>query len=99
MVVLEAWSYQLPVLMTRQCNLPEGFKANAAFEITTSIEEIVKGLEYLFHCSEEDLSNIGDAGRNLVSANFNWHSVIERMSRVYKWIIGESEIPESIILK
>jgi len=33
MAVLEAWAYQLPVLMTRHCNLPEGFQARAAIQI------------------------------------------------------------------
>ena len=64
-----------------------------------SIEEIVKGLEYLFHCSEENLSNLGEAGRNLVSANFNWYSVIEKMSAVYRWVIAGGKVPESVLLK
>jgi poly(glycerol-phosphate) alpha-glucosyltransferase len=98
-VVLEAWSYQLPVLMTKQCNLTEGFKANAAIEITTSIEEIVKGLDYLFHCSEEDLSIMGEAGKDLALSNFNWHSVIEKMVEVYKWIITGGKVPGSVLLK
>ena len=33
MSVLEAWAYGLPVLMTEECNLPEGFAAQAAIKI------------------------------------------------------------------
>jgi hypothetical protein len=33
MSVLEAWSYGLPVVMTPECNLPEGFACGAALEI------------------------------------------------------------------
>ncbi len=33
MSVLEAWAYGLPVLMTEECNLPEGFAAGAAIGI------------------------------------------------------------------
>ena len=33
MTVLEAWSYAKPVLMTAECNLPEGFAAGAAVRI------------------------------------------------------------------
>jgi poly(glycerol-phosphate) alpha-glucosyltransferase len=47
MVVLEAWSYGLPVLMTRHCNLPEGFRNDAAIEISTDREGITSGLEML----------------------------------------------------
>ncbi len=34
MSVLEAWAYELPVLMTDECNLPEGFAAQAAIRIS-----------------------------------------------------------------
>ncbi|HEY6008457.1 MAG TPA: glycosyltransferase, partial [Geobacteraceae bacterium] len=34
MVVLEAWAHGKPVLMTPECNLPEGFAAGAAVRIT-----------------------------------------------------------------
>jgi poly(glycerol-phosphate) alpha-glucosyltransferase len=36
MSVLEAWSYGLPVVMTPECNLPEGFACVAALEIRNS---------------------------------------------------------------
>ena len=36
MSVLEAWSYGLPVVMTPECNLPEGFAIDAAVEIRNS---------------------------------------------------------------
>jgi glycosyltransferase involved in cell wall biosynthesis len=36
MSVLEAWSYGLPVVMTPECNLPEGFACGAALEILNS---------------------------------------------------------------
>jgi len=40
MSVLEAWAHAKPVLMTSECNLPEGFEANAALRIGPSTEEI-----------------------------------------------------------
>jgi poly(glycerol-phosphate) alpha-glucosyltransferase len=33
MSVLEAWSHELPVVMTPECNVPEGFACGAALEI------------------------------------------------------------------
>lgn len=38
MSVLEAWAYGLPVLMTDECNLPEGFAAQAAIKIAAKSE-------------------------------------------------------------
>ena len=37
MAVLEAWSHGCPVLMTRACNLPEGF-AEAAIQVEDAID-------------------------------------------------------------
>ena len=37
MSVLEAWAYGLPVVMTPECNLPEGFASGAALEIRNSL--------------------------------------------------------------
>ena len=47
MAVLEAWAYGKPVLMTPECNLPEGFAANAAIRIETNPESIAQGLSEL----------------------------------------------------
>jgi poly(glycerol-phosphate) alpha-glucosyltransferase len=51
MVVLEAWAYGKPVLMTPECNLPEGFAAGAAIRIETNVESIAAGLRKLFALS------------------------------------------------
>src|SRR5262249_10183256 len=45
MTVLEAWAYAKPVLMTAECNLPEGFAVEAAVRIGSSSEEIAAGLK------------------------------------------------------
>ena len=42
MVLLEAWAFGKPVLMTPQCNLPEGFEAGAAVRIEPDEESIAK---------------------------------------------------------
>lgn len=51
MVILEAWAYGKPVLMTPECNLPEGFAANAALRIETNPESIARGLHELFEAA------------------------------------------------
>jgi len=43
MVVLEAWAHSKTVLMTPECNLPEGFTANAALRIELSEEAKEQG--------------------------------------------------------
>src|SRR5438094_5140949 len=54
MTVLEAWAHAKPVLMTGECNLPEGFAAEAALRIGPSPEEIAAGLNRLTEVSDDD---------------------------------------------
>ncbi len=88
MAVLEAWSYQLPVVMTPACNLPEGFAADAAIRIEAQTGSISEGLRELFEMNPADLAAMGDAGRRLVEDRFTWPKVAARMREVYAWMMG-----------
>ena len=48
MSILEAWSYKLPVVMTPECNLPDGFESNSAISINPDIDSIIQGLKEFF---------------------------------------------------
>lgn len=97
MSVLEAWSYRLPVVMTPECNLPEGFNADAAIRIETGVESIHKGLDTLFSMSESDLHALGVKGRALVAERFTWQTIAAQMREVYDWMLGGGTPPGSVI--
>ena len=98
MAVLEAWSYAKPVLMTPGCNLPEGFEANAALRIGTTSQEIAAGLKVLCEMSDNDRSQMGNRGRDLVATRFSWPRIGEQMRSVYGWMLGSEAAPETITL-
>src|SRR5207244_469476 len=97
MAVLEAWAHAKPVLMTPECNLPEGFEANAALPIGTTPEEIAAGLKVLRQMSDKDRSQMGNRGRALVATRFSWPRIGEQMRDVYEWALGGGAVPESVI--
>ena len=97
MSVLEAWSYRLPVVMTPECNLSEGFATNAAIRIETAVESIAEGLETLFSMSESDLHAMGAKGRALVEERFTWQTIAAQMREVYDWMLGGGTPPGSLI--
>lgn len=97
MSVLEAWSYQLPVVMTPECNLPEGFDADAAIRVETGVESIAEGLDSLFSMSDADLKEMGARGKELVRQKFTWQTVAEEMKQVYYWMLGGGTRPGSVI--
>jgi poly(glycerol-phosphate) alpha-glucosyltransferase len=98
MVILEAWSYKVPVIMTKECNLEIGFEKNAAIEINTSIESIKLGIEKVINFSEDQLVAIGQAGYDLVKKDYTWDEVGIKMNLVYKWVSKEIETPSFINL-
>ncbi len=95
--VLEAWAYAKPVLMTPECNLPEGFAAGAALQIGTGPEEIAAGLRQVIEMSDDDRRAMGNRGRNLVETKFSWSRIGEQMCSVYEWVIGGGPLPEVIV--
>jgi glycosyltransferase involved in cell wall biosynthesis len=98
MTVLEAWAHAKPVLITPECNLPEGFEANAALRIGTTPEEIAAGLKQLAEMSDHDRAAMGTRGRTLVATNFSWPRIGEQMRTVYEWVLGRGTPPETIRL-
>jgi len=97
MTVLEAWSYAKPVLMTPECNLPEGFSAKAAVRLGSSSDEIAAGLQKLAEMSDDDRIAMGVRGRDLVGKAFSWPGIGEQMRAVYEWMLG-GEMPNTVRL-
>ena len=97
MTVLEAWSYAKPVLMTAECNLPEGFAAEAAVRIGSSADEIAAGLKQLAQMNDDDRAAMGIRGRTLVATKFSWPRIGEQMRAVYDWVLG-AEMPNTVRL-
>jgi poly(glycerol-phosphate) alpha-glucosyltransferase len=93
MAVLEAWAYRLPVLMTSQCNLPEGFAAGAALEIAPNADRMAEGLVAFFRLSEGERRAMGYRGRRLVEERFVWQGIASQMAKVYRWLVDGVERP------
>lgn len=96
MSVVEAWSYALPVLMTPECNLADGYAASAAIEISKDAAGIFEGLSKLVGMSDSELREIGKNGRRLVENRYTWEIQVRQLDSVYKWLLGEGEKPDCI---
>jgi poly(glycerol-phosphate) alpha-glucosyltransferase len=90
MSVLEAWAYELPVVMTPECNLPEGFASQAALEIRNSQMGNAnwEGLRTLLDMSDSDRIEMGRRGRRLVEEKFTWPKVAAQIKSLYEEILG-----------
>ena len=90
MSVLEAWAYALPVVMTPECNLPEGFASQAALEIRNAGigNANWEGLRTLLDMSDSDRIEMGRRGRRLVEEKFTWPKVAAQMRALYEEVCG-----------
>lgn len=96
MVVLEAWAYGKPVLMTPECNLPEGFAAGAAIHIEPEATSIETGIRGLLQAQGADLREMGMKGRALVTERFTWPKIARQMIAVYEWVLGGGPAPSCV---
>lgn len=98
MVVLEAWSYQLPVIMTRECNLLEAFAQDAAFELPQDPAAAATTLRQVLSLNDDYLHAVGKNGFELVSRQYTWSKVRSSMTELYEWLAGKGNQPEFVIL-
>ena len=93
--VLEAWSFALPVFMTRRCNLAEGFAAKAAVEITSDPCDFPRPLFGISNPLE--LDQIGIRGRELLLHKFSWSAIGSDLLNVYKWLAYGCDRPPCVV--
>jgi glycosyltransferase involved in cell wall biosynthesis len=96
--VLEAWSHSLPVLMTPECNLPEGFAKGAALQISTDLDSLTRSLESFFQGDPAEHRAMGSKGRALVEESFSWAQIAKNMTAVYRWLQEGGTPPSCVIL-
>lgn len=99
MTILEAWAYELPVLMTPECNLPEGFSDGAALQVDTNAESIADGLLRLFEMSDEERISMGLRGQRLVKEKYTWGQVAAQFNALHDYIAGANSPPDFMRLK
>ncbi len=97
MTILEAWSWGLPVLMTPECNLPEGASAGAAIMMAPEVESIANGMRQLFSMSDGERECMGMNGLKLVDERFKWPRIAEQMADVYDWALGVGPRPSCLL--
>jgi poly(glycerol-phosphate) alpha-glucosyltransferase len=97
MVLLEAWACGKAVLMTPQCNLPEGYEAGAALRIEPNAESITAGLTDFLEMDDDIRAQIGAHGRRLAMQRFSWPVITSEMASVYRWATRRAPKPGFIM--
>lgn len=93
MSVLEAWAFGRPVFMTEHCNLSEGFRAGAAFKVTTEPNNIA---DVLFNVLRKPdlLAIAGRAGQALARTSFDWLAISDQWRSLYASLVRNRSLDE-----
>jgi glycosyltransferase involved in cell wall biosynthesis len=98
MAILEAWECGLPVAMSPECNLPYGFAAGAAVQLTPADHEILTEQIVTFLAQDKAAHCLlGERGRSLVRERFSWLKVGADMAAVYRWLLRKGPKPPVIV--
>jgi poly(glycerol-phosphate) alpha-glucosyltransferase len=97
MVVLEAWAYSKPVIMTPECNLPEGFQSGAALRAETTEASLAAGLNEFQRLTGAERMAMGSRAKNLVEERFTWLRVAQQLQEVQEWILGGGPKPDCLL--
>jgi len=95
MTVLEAWGHRKPVLMTHECNIPEGFVAGGAYRIENDPQSLATALAY--HLDQPSaLIETGERGRQLVEERFTWERIVDQHIGLFAWLTGRGPRPHHV---
>jgi len=86
--VLEAMGAGLPVIVTKQCNLPEVDEYDCGWVIQPRADELASALSELLRASSREIAEMSARGRELVARRYSWQVIGEQMSAVYGWLNG-----------
>ena len=88
MTVLETWASGKPAFITDECNLPEGFRAGAAFKITTDPQNIAEVLAEILP-NRDRLQSAGKAARSLAERSFSWKNIADSWLSLYTSLVHQ----------
>lgn len=92
MTALEAFAFELPSLLTPQCNLPEAYARGAAIRIDPEADSIAAGLRKLFAMDPMERARMGRAAYDLADARFDWDLAAARFETLYTAVMAQARV-------
>lgn len=96
-VVAEALSYGVPVLTTTGCPWQELQTHHCGWWVEPTPVCIEAGLNEALSTQNEELTEMGVRGRDLVEEKYQWPGIAERMSDFYYWLLNGGKQPDFVV--
>ena len=100
MVVAEALSYSLPVIVSKGAPWDQIEQNEAGWWVENNVSAYTRKIDDVLGLPQEELIRMGKNGRKWMEEDFSWGSVGEKMLTSYKWMENKStyDKPNYIIL-
>lgn len=98
MTVLDAFSFQLPVMASRECNIPDAFNQSAACVWPLDEHSQGRALSCFLNKSQADLTCLSEKGRELSKTIYSWKYISSQMLDVYNWVLEKGDKPDCVVL-
>jgi glycosyltransferase involved in cell wall biosynthesis len=95
--VLEAMGMGLPVIVTKQCNLPEVQERGCGWVIEPDANQLAEALHECLDAPSAAMARMSASGRLLVQNKYSWSIVGKQMSALYSWMQGGS-LPDNVVI-
>lgn len=92
---IEAMSYKLPCLLTKECNISEAYN-NGAELINVDVDELSNALNKFCKKSDAEYKSMGNKAYDFVNCNYTWEIVQKNFSQLYGWILEKQTKPNFI---
>ena len=89
LVVLEAWSEGVPVLMSEYCYIPEGFRAGAAINSGVTRASVQAAMETALLLPPDERQAMSDAARKLMDEKFSSEVTTAAWLAAYKSVLEQ----------
>ena len=97
-VIAEALAAGMPVLTTRGTPWEELQTYKCGWWVDNSVEAIRDALIDVTQRPSQELTEMGQRGKELVAAKYTWPEVTKRTIVLYNWLLGRCEQPNFVIL-
>lgn len=97
-VIAEALSYGVPVITTTGTPWQDLLQENCGWWVEPKLDTIQAALQQAISTDSDTLEVMGERGKKLIENQYLWGAIAENMTKAYRWLLGEGERPECILL-
>ena len=97
-VILEALGASVPVLATKASPWQELDEYNCGWLVDISTRAISEALKVAMSCIPDELQRMGESGKKLVAARYNWTKSAEMTVELYEWLLNRRGKPDFVVI-